>query len=174
MFFHADWNPITPDYDADISLLEFGEGKIYFNTLVQPICLWVSENEPTTAKGIVTGWRKRDDMVTGNVLQVARASIETNGQCLPGHGQLAEKSSERTFCVGLQNDSSVCTGNNGGSGLFIQSDGVFYLKGIVSSTLDKDDPCNTSRNAVYTNVLKFREWIEAMTGIAVSSSTKGW
>lgn len=172
IFLHGDWHTDTIDYDSDLSLLQFGEGKIVFNAFVQPICLWSSENEPTVVEGTVAGWRKKEDSAKKNVLKVDTALIQTNGHCLQGQGQLESKSKENTFCAGLHIGSSVCTGDNGGGGLFIKVDGVYHLKGVVSSKL-VEILCDVWENAVFTNVLKFNVWIEIMTGMMVSSSTKG-
>lgn len=38
-----------------------------------------------------------------------------------------------------------------------------YLRGIVSSSLVKYESCDVSKNAVYTNVLKFNDWISEKT-----------
>ena len=48
-----------------------------------------------------------------------------------------------------------------GSGLFIKIKGVFYLKGIVSSSLfDEDGNCDVLNDGVYTNVIQYLKWIE--------------
>lgn len=160
---HEDWNPWITEYDADVSLLEFEKNSISFNTFVQPICLLdPSVESPVT--GVVTGWGKSEDQSKDHeaVSKFIKVQILSNDECLPGHGQLAEISSERTFCAGLRNSSGVCYGDSG-SGLFIQVDNIFHLKGIVSSSLIKNDDCDVLNNAVYTNVLKFGNWIAEKT-----------
>lgn len=161
IFIHDDWNHLTTNYDADVSLLKFEDRSINFNVFVQPICLWNSEAEPTVTKGIVTGWGKTEDLtkVHQNIPKRVKALIETNEQCFLNTKALVDLSSFRTFCAGLRNGSGVCHGDSGG-GLFIKVDGRYYLKGIVSSSLIKDGNCHVTRNAVYTNIFKFREWIE--------------
>lgn len=48
-----------------------------------------------------------------------------------------------------------------GAGLHIKVNGVFYLRGLVSSTLlNKDGNCDTTTYAVYTDVLKYKSWID--------------
>lgn len=175
IFIHDDWNHLTESFDADISLLEFFSNKIHFDDYIQPICLWSSEDEPTVTDGIVTGWGKSEDptKVHENKPKVISAPIQTNEKCfLDGNSALADLSSLRTFCAGLKNGSGVCSGDSGG-GLFIKISEVYYLKGIVSSSLIKDDGCDVSKNAVYTNVLKFKDWIEKITEKVVVLSTQG-
>lgn len=165
IFIHDDWNPGTSEYDADVSLLEFKAGNIHFNDFVQPVCLWESENDPAVTDGIVTGWGMSDDATKPheNLPKLVKVPIQSNEECLPGETGLAGISSRRTFCAGLQNGSGVCFGDSGG-GLFIKVDEVFHLRGIVSSSLLKDGGCDVSKNAVYTNVLRFKDWIIGITG----------
>lgn len=167
IYIHDNWNHLRESYDADVSLLEFDEGSIHFGAYIQPICLWESEDEPTVTDGLVTGWGKSEDRIKDheNLPKLVKALIQSNEDCFLDEGKLLDLSSRRTFCAGLRNGSGVCTGDSGG-GLFITVDGVFYLKGIVSSSLIKDEGCDVSKNAVYTNVLKFKDWIEVKTGIA--------
>lgn len=161
---HNDWNPHIKSFDADVSLLKFEEGSIHFNAFVQPICLWDSPNEPTETEGIVIGWGQSEDLTKfhENVPKLVKVPILTNGYCLPGEGKLADLSSNRTFCAGLKNGSGVCFGDSGG-GLLIKVNEAYHLKGIMSSSLTKGDVCDVSRYAIYTNVLKFRDWIEERT-----------
>lgn len=171
---HEDWNLHVSEYDADLSLLKFEKGKINLNAesfYVRPICLWTSETEPLEVEGIVTGWGKSEDPSKKheNEPKLIKVSLQTNEECFLTAKQLIDLSSFRTFCAGAKNGTSgVCSGDSGG-GLFIKVEGVFYLKGIVSSSLVKVDGCDVSKNAVYTNVLKFKDWIEKKTQVEITS-----
>lgn len=164
IFMHDDWNPLTVEYDADIALLQFETESIHFNAFVQPICLWNFENEPSVTEGIVTGWGKSENAsrLHETVPKQVTAPIQANEDCFLDTRALVPLSSKRTFCAGLRNGSGVCTGDSGG-GLFIKVDDVYHLKGIVSSSLIKDGGCDVSKNAVYTNVLKYTDWIKDVT-----------
>lgn len=155
---------MTDRFDADVALLEFWKNKIYFSDYIQPICLWDSLNEPTPTEGIVTGWGKSEDLtkIHENKPKMITAPILSNEKCFFETKSLLDLSSLRTFCAGLGNGSGVCNGDSGG-GLFINVNDVFYLHGIVSSSLIKDDNCDVSKKAVYTSVPKFRDWIEEIT-----------
>lgn len=140
---HEDWNPHVSAYDSDISLLEFDNGKIVFSTdsiYVHPICVWESVSDPSVKQGIVTGWGKSEDSwkVHEKEPKLIKVSIQTNEECFLAAKQLVDLSSFKTFCAGAQNGSGVCMGDSGG-GLFIKVDGIYYLKGIVSSSLGKAD-----------------------------------
>lgn len=165
---HTDWNPHEKNYDADVSLLEFEEGDIHFNNYIQPICLWGLKDEPQVSAGIVVGWGKSEDRtkIHENVPKLLPVSIKTNEYCLPQHGTIADLSSHRTFCaLGLRNGSGVCHGDSG-SGLVIAVNGLHYLRGIVSASLLTILGCDVFNNAVYSNVLDFRDWIAEKTGEA--------
>lgn len=160
---HEEWNPWTTQYDADLSLLQFEQGSIKFGSYVQPICLWDAENDLTLTEGLVVGWGSADGTNRyEDVPKLIKVPTLNNEHCLPGQGNLADYSSLRTFCAGL-NGSSVCFGDSG-SGLLTQVDGRYYIVGIVSSSPIKNNMCDVSRNAIYTNVLKFKEWITLKTG----------
>lgn len=164
IFLHDEWNHLTDRFDADVALLEFWKNKIYFSDYIQPICLWDSLDEPTPSEGIVTGWGKSEDStkIHENKPKIITAPILSNEKCFFETKSLLDLSSLRTFCAGLGNGSGVCNGDSGG-GLFINVNDVFYLHGIVSSSLIKDDNCDVSKKAVYTSVPKFRDWIEETT-----------
>lgn len=170
---HNEWNHRTREYDADLSLLEFEVGSILFNFFVQPICIWESESEPAITEGTVTGWGKSEDPanIHENIPKLIKVQIQHNDKCLPRNGDLADISSERTFC-GLGNGSGVCEGDSGG-GLFIETNGVNFLKGIVSSSLLKNDTCDVASNAIYTDVPKFMDWIKKITKGGLIASTPG-
>lgn len=173
---HEDWNPSTTQYDGDLSLLEFETGSIFFNNFVQPVCLWNSEKIPSVREGIVLGWGKSEDITRNheNVPKMVKVLIFSNAQCLPGEKSLADLSSHRTFCgSSINNGSGVCFGDSGG-GLLIKVDEIYHLKGIVSSSLIKNagTECDISKKAVYTDILKFTDWIANKTGIKILSPTQ--
>lgn len=157
---HHRWSPWTINFDGDLSLLRFETGSIHLNSFVQPICIWDYSYDPTESEGFVAGWGKSEDSdeCFQNVPKRVKALIQTNEDCFLEEPSLLEMSSLRTFCAGLRNGSGVCFGDSG-SGLFIKVDGVYYLIGIVSSGRPDGEDCGVFINAIYTNVLKFRNWI---------------
>lgn len=172
IYIHDDWNPHTTQYDGDLSLLEFEEGSILYSTFVQPICLWGPKNEPGETEGIVCGWVWSNDRAKKHLTEPKRVNIPIQGDdiCLPGKPELAgsvDFSSDRTC---LRNGTVLCQGDSGGV-LFFKVGGVYHLKGIASSSLLSGEDCDVSKNAVYTNVLKFKDWINTITGNVLISST---
>lgn len=168
---HEDWNSQTKKYDADISLLEFDEGNIHFNDYIQPICVWNYGSEPTVSDGIVIGWGVSEDKTKSfeNKPKKITVQIQDTVDCFLDSIELVKFSSRRIICAGLKNGSGVCHGDDGG-GLFGKVSGVYYLKGIVSAGLNTDDyGCDISQNAIYTDVPKFRDWIEEIAGSTLLS-----
>lgn len=158
---HDEWNHLITRFDADVSLLKFEDGAIHFNKFVHPICLWHSKNDPNVTEGVVTGWGRSQNTSRPheNLPNLVKAMIQTNEDCFLEEEKLLPLSSKRTFCAGLRNGSGVCVGDSG-AGLFIEVDGVYYLRGIVSSSVINGGGCDVWKNAVYTNVLKFDGWIK--------------
>lgn len=164
---HKDWNPHIKSFDADIALLEFEKSSLKFNDYVQPICLWNDLRKgPLFSHATVVGWGQSEDpsIIHENEPKVIEVPIQSNEYCLPGQEGLAGLSSIRSFCAGPRNGTGVCRGDSGG-GLVVKANGLYHLKGIVSASLfDQVDFCDVYRNAIYTNVLKYMDWIAEITG----------
>jgi len=97
-----------------------------------------------------------------NIPKVIDTPIYTNQQCFKSNQNLARILSGRTFFGGLGKGVEVCRGDSGG-GVFVMSGNVYYLRGIVSSSLrDAHHECDVDNYSVFTNVLKFNDWIQGI------------
>lgn len=174
MFIHEDWNQEPTSYDADISLLKFEKGGIIMNSYINPICIWDSSEDPLENEGVLTGWGRNQEISTehGGVPKMTKVEIEDNDECVQIITDLFELSSRRTFCAGSKKGSGVCIGDGGG-GLFINVDGIYFLKGIISSFSRIDGNCDTSNYTVYTNIDKFTDWIKQITQETFTTIIKG-
>lgn len=159
IYLHDDWNPHTIGYDADIAVFEFDE-DINFSRFVQPICLWADEIDPSVNEGFVAGWGQSEDKskLSQPAPREVKVTIHSNEDCFLQHFEFSRLSSKRTFCAGSTDNDGVCFGDSG-SGLMMKHENIFYLKGIVSSSFVDHGECDIKRNSVYTNVIKFRGWI---------------
>ena len=72
---------------------------------------------------------------------------------------LVDLASNRTFCAGRGDGKGICTGDSGG-GVSIKVASTFYFRGIVSSGLFDGTSCDVSKYSVFTDVLKFKAWID--------------
>jgi secreted trypsin-like serine protease len=65
-----------------------------------------------------------------------------------------------TFSEGI----SACEGDSGG-GLVLQADdGTYYLRGIVSHTINGTEEFSSNFPAVFTDVAGYRKWIAQKLG----------
>lgn len=162
---HPDWNPSVQSFDGDISLYEL-EQAIQFTNFILPICWWQSPSDPQVNVGTVVGYGRSEDQtkIHENIPKVIQLPIHSQETCFLSQPTLAKLASPRTFCAGKGDNTGVCSGDSGG-GLIINVNGVYYLRGIVSSSLVKDFTCDVSNYAVFTNVLKYKEWIYKTMGI---------
>lgn len=158
---HPDWNTLTQAYDADIAVLVL-EKDVTFNEHVQPICMPISNsNIETITSGSVVGYGKSEDetKVHENIPKILATPIHNNRDCFADNENLILFSSGRTFCGGTGKGIGVCLGDSG-SGLIVFNRDSFYLRGVVSSSLIGGPfGCDVNAYAIFTDVLKFVDWI---------------
>lgn len=158
---HDDWNPSIKSFDADIALIITDE-DVLTSKFIKPICLWESSVDPSINEGYIAGWGSSHDSIEhySSLPKELKVPIHNQLDCFYDNPKLAEISSRRTFCGGSRDGKGPCNGDSG-SGMFILNNNVFYLKGIVSSSLiDDTRKCDVSNLAIYTDVLKHTEWIK--------------
>jgi hypothetical protein len=133
---------------------------VTFSNYIQPICLIQPTSEIEAIKnGIVAGFGRSEEKNVENIARVINMPIHSYKECLKSkdHESLL---SHRTFCGGHANGTGVCVGDSGG-GLYVSYRNTYYLRGIVSASLHGDNyGCNVDAYAVFTDVIKFKSWIE--------------
>jgi secreted trypsin-like serine protease len=158
---HPDWNTLTESFDADIAVLVL-EVEVVFGKFIQPVCMPnLESNIESAVTGIVVGYGKSEDdtKIHENIPKMLRSQIHNNVNCFQDNRALARISSGRTFCGGPGNGIGVCRGDSGG-GLYVTDGRAYYLRGIVSSSLiDGRYGCDVDTFSVFTDVLKFADWI---------------
>lgn len=160
IFIHPDWNPNVEKYDADIAVMMI-EHDVPFNQFIKPVCVATSDMK-SAVTGYVTGWGKSEDESKAheNIPKELTIPIWTNEHCFHESIEFLAISSRRTMCAGNRDESGVCNGDSGG-GLFVESNGVYFVTGIVSASLLKAGKCDVSNFAAFTDVTKFIPWIES-------------
>lgn len=185
---HDGWNPSIKSFDADIAVI-ITDDDVLTSKLIKPICLWESRTvpndvpaticscessaDPNISEGYIAGWGSSHDSEEHYrpLPKELKVPIHDQLECFYDNPRLAEISSRRTFCGGSRNGKGPCYGDSG-SGMFILYNNVFYLKGIVSSSLiDSSRKCDVSNLAVYTNVFKYTEWIKDPEHYVETSNT---
>ena len=158
---HDDWNPNIMKHDADIAILTFETGAITFSSFVQPICLWNKKTDPTQTEGHISGWGQSENLEKfwEEIPTKLKVPIHTNEFCLLTTKDLSDLASNRTFCAGRGDGTGICDGDSGG-GLSIKVGSTFFFRGIVSSGLHDQISCDVSKFAIFTDVLKFKPWID--------------
>lgn len=57
-----------------------------------------------------------------------------------------------------------------GSGFYVRHGDVWFIEGITSSSLVKDGDCDVTKNAVFTRLSNFTDWINENTGSGIPTS----
>lgn len=159
---HEDWSSLGMRFTGDIAILKL-IGKVTFTNFVQPICL-MTDNEIMTniSKGKVAGWGTNGDHgASVDVARIADLDIIEKSLCFQKDSNLARISWNDAFCAGSESQG-VCQGDSG-SGLYVEIDNKFYLKGIVSSSIVRK--CSEKSYALFSDVAKYYDFIETSVAI---------
>ncbi|XP_049839668.1 uncharacterized protein LOC126284636 isoform X1 [Schistocerca gregaria] len=166
VYVHPMYNSST--FNADIALLILSS-PVDFTTFVRPVCLWGSANTDIQSlentEGYVVGWGFDENGRVTEDLMMAKMPVVSQQTCLWSHPQFfSHFTSNRTYCAGFRNGTSVCNGDSGGGMVFPMTtrDGarIWQLRGIVSISVSKEDRvCDTSHYVVFTDVAKYLDWI---------------
>jgi len=171
IYIHNHWNPSRSKYDSDIAVIVL-KYEVEFNDKVWPICL-PNKNKIVEMinMGTVVGYGKTEDNYKkySKIPKHAQTPVHYLDYCLRKYPELHNIASRTTFCGGHANGTGVCTGDSGG-GLFVSYNNVFYLRGLVSSSLsDAYIGCDVNKYSIYTNVTRFIKWINNIPVSQISS-----
>lgn len=150
---HERWNPNTQDFDGDIALIKLTT-KVSFNTYIRPVCLPTATSE--IVNGTVVGWGvSNDDGEPSNFPRKLDIPILDPRECIRKNQGLSSIFAKSLFCAGADK-AGVCGGDSG-SGFYVEENGIFYLRGIVSSsTVTK---CSEANYALYSDVVENLEFL---------------
>ncbi|KAL7013231.1 hypothetical protein ACKWTF_015279 [Chironomus riparius] len=164
VYIHPDWNPNTDTYDADIAIMVL-ETEVTYSKYIQPICLmYINSTLATKMEGVVVGYGKDGDpkKLHSIIPKSINLPIHKNEDCFLKNYELARYSSKRTFCGGAGNGTGVCMGDSG-SGLVVTDGSAYYLRGIVSASLNNMTyGCDVDTYSIFTNILHFTDWINEL------------
>lgn len=166
---HSDWNPTSVKYEGDVAILVFEEGKIKFSDFVEPTPLLDATKTLSVTEGTIVGWGKATESFKTheNVLKLSKSPIEMNEDCFLGIPSLESFSSGQTFCASIQSVNGFYFGKSA-SQFFFKIGRKYYLKGFVSTSVIDGDKERTMY-AVYTDILKYKQWIDDNTKVAATT-----
>lgn len=108
---------------------------------------------------MVAGWGADEQ---GNTFTAVPKKVDTkivsDSECLRSSSAYNMLTSPRTFCAGNRDDTGPCMGDSG-SGLMINRNGRWYLRGVVSAGQTKNRQCNLQEFVVFCDVAKHLQWI---------------
>ncbi|XP_043961464.1 suppressor of tumorigenicity 14 protein [Gambusia affinis] len=154
---HPQYDQFTSDYD--IALLELS-APVFFNDLVQPVCVPAASHTFTTGTNcFVTGWGVlMEDGELASRLQEASVKIINRKVCNKLYDDAV---TPRMLCAGnLQGGVDACQGDSGGPLVCLERGRRWFLAGIVSWG---EGCARQNRPGVYTQVVKFTDWIRQQT-----------
>ncbi|XP_001996631.2 serine protease gd [Drosophila grimshawi] len=156
LVFHEEYEPRSAQ--ADIVLIRLAK-QVAFNDFIVPICLW-SENYPLQLpsgyKTYVAGWGADENGNTNTkVAKIIDTNIVTEADCLR---ELPRRLVQpKTICA--KRDNAGPCGSDGGGGLMLRENNVWLLRGVISLGLTKDNTCDLSKAALFTDVAKHIAWV---------------
>lgn len=155
---HDRWNPLTPSFEGDVAILKLS-GAVVTNEFIQPVCIANLDNS-ANREGTVVGWGVYDDNeVFSDFPRKIQIPILSYFDCFTRNPGLLRIFTDDLFCAGKVG-SAVCKGDSG-SGFYVENNGRFFLRGIVSSSILT--PCSQSISALYSDILKNMDFIRKVS-----------
>lgn len=160
---HEQFSPTDKNQINDIALGKMAY-PIMFTEHVRPACLPSADSPPKEGDRMwITGWG--DDMNVGpsnNVLKELSLPVASVEMC---RNDWKSYYNDGWICSDRAYKEDACTGDSGGPAVHKSTDGRWRIVGITAAGSMK---CSTTmasvKAGVFTNVVKFRQWIDANTG----------
>lgn len=155
---HPKWDPESIRYNDDIALIKLKD-SVTFSDSIKPVCL--PFNDLTIIdNGISVGWGSIDDYYTlSSTPKIAGPhQILSEESCIFDRDSLLSYISWKdSFCVHAE-PFEICRGSSG-KGLYVEYNKIYYLIGIVSSTIRKR--CSEKNHIISTDIIKYLDFIKA-------------
>nr|XP_012224365.1 PREDICTED: limulus clotting factor C-like [Linepithema humile] len=159
---------LTGNYVWDIAILELAE-PFELSTWLVPACLDPFSDQTVLEPGVygkVAGFGRTSDGESSAILQSLKVPYISYNQCKSAslNADTEQFITIDKFCAGYLNGSSVCDGDSGG-GLVVQTNGLWYLRGIVSVSLGTiniagSPRCDNNLYSLYTRISSHIGWIQ--------------
>ncbi|XP_011705946.1 PREDICTED: coagulation factor IX-like, partial [Wasmannia auropunctata] len=156
------------NYLWDIAILELVTPFVLSTWLV-PVCIDTLSDRSVLEPGSygkVAGFGRTAFGDSSAVLQTLTVPVISTSQCKSASQNASTEQfiTNDKFCAGYTNGSSVCDGDSGG-GLVFKTNGLWYLRGIVSVSLGtiRDGGtyhCDNYLYSLYTEVSRHISWVQ--------------
>lgn len=152
--------------ENDLAIFKLAN-SISFTTHIQPICLWDRRQQNIRhverKRGTVMGWGYTEEDEVSDVLKEATMPVVPFADCLQSNRDFfGAFLTNKNFCAGYRNGTSVCNGDSGG-GMIFEENKLWYIRGVVSLSMKRDtkDLCNTAHYVIFTDVAQYLDWIDS-------------
>lgn len=156
---------------SDVAIAKLSEA-IEFSEFIQPACIWdgiVDQAAVVGKHGVLVGWGRDEqgNLYTPEPKKVV-VPIVSDQTCLRSNEIFVKITNSRTFCAGWRNGTEGPCSGDSGTGLMLNEYGVWYLRGIVSSSLTDSNTgtCNLNEYVVFTDIAQFLPWIRSTLSIS--------
>ncbi|XP_011304100.1 limulus clotting factor C isoform X2 [Fopius arisanus] len=168
IFMNCDYQGYDGWHNHDIAILQV-RPSLNFKSYFVPICLDTIARTHAIdlgTNGQVAGFGRTALGPSSAIIRALSVPVVPKYKCI----EQADKVKGRKFitpdkfCAGYTNGSAVCNGDSGG-GLTFETNGLSYLRGIVSSGIGINDTdlqatCDHTKYAIYTEVAEHIPWIQ--------------
>ena len=150
-------------FENDIAILKLSTLMVY-SKWIQPICLTTNELPFESLIGVFPGWDLNEHGVQPDHLRKGSFPIRLQKECRTTSNRISPMANfvnENNFCAGFENGTTKCRGDSGG-GLVFKYENQWFLKGVASVgvTLVENAMCDPLGLGLFTDVVKFIDWIE--------------
>ncbi|KAL2734728.1 hypothetical protein V1477_013905 [Vespula maculifrons] len=160
--FKDDFKNPTADGDLAIIILK---NSVNFSPFIRPVCLWSGSNDledviGSTGYAVVWG---HEDLINPYLdkPRLIRMTIMSQEDCLRSNSVFVSLTSNRTFCASSKDGNGPCNGDSGSGLLIRKNDGSYFLRGIVSRSIQDEIKmsCDFTQYVVYVDIAKYLDWI---------------
>lgn len=140
---HPGYNSLTMVNDIAIIILA---NPISYSDLIQPACLWEPEmsNDFNSRTGSVHN-SNHDCLLSMDMVDLSSCNAKNQFDQIQ-------------FCAKYRNDDRNFCNEDTGNGFFVKVGGVWFLRGVASST-DDDDDCEDNGHILFSDLHKWLVWI---------------
>lgn len=161
MAVHGEYSAVTNTNDIAVLTMT---SSVTFSQYIRPICMWEGDTDQRKVynkRATVIGWGQTEDTTSSALPRMLSVPIVSSDTCKNSNQQFQQFTSNKTLCAGSKDERGPCKGDSGG-GLYINQNGRWMLRGIVSSSLSGTEPgsCNLGEYIIYTDVAMYSDWVQ--------------